>query len=71
MKAPATFFVPGEPLASKSPKKGDKLTLEVVFVDPENGDLEVKVAENEMTEEEKLRPMLAEAFEEEGPESYG
>jgi hypothetical protein len=62
-RAPKTFFVPGAPLAGKNLKKGDRLNLEVVFVDPENKDVEVKIAsDSEPTAEEQLRPMLANAF---------
>lgn len=66
-RAPSTFFVPGAPLAGKNLKKGDAVRLEVVFVDPENGDVEVKLASDvEETPEEQLRPVLAEAFPNEG-----
>jgi hypothetical protein len=59
---PKTFFVPGASLTGQSLEKGSRLTLEVVFVDPENNDVEVKLAGKPMSAEEELRPDLQAAF---------
>jgi hypothetical protein len=68
---PKTFFIPGSALVGQSLKKGSKLNLEVVFVDPENSDVEVKMSDRKVTAEEELRPMLAEAFQPQGTDNYG
>ena len=70
--AAKTFFVPGAPLAGTNPKEGSRISLEVVSVDPQNGDVEVRLASDEsMDHREELKPMLEDSFAPQGPMTYG
>lgn len=53
-------MVPGSHL--EGAKVGDTVSLEVVWIDPDNGDVELRKGKPEMDAEEELRPMLAEAI---------
>ncbi len=44
-ESPDTITVPASVLGGQKPKPGDKLSFEVVDVDPDSGDAEVKLAQ--------------------------